>query len=342
MQTYNVLTSRYPLPEQVIAWLQEPQPTHWHRAFEVQKEHNPVYARWLDLLRPPEPKAPTLPWAYPHLPISAFKHHQVLLDGLQPRLVFRSSGTTGRHSRHYVAYPEVYDWSLSEGFRRHWGPASQYVHIALLPGYEQRPDSSLIYMVRRLMQQAGQNPTEWFVGLRPELLPEKLEEARRQAKPIILWSVPYALLDLVRRRIYLGPDVTIIETGGMKGRGPEWHRAELHAYLHQHLHPQRIESEYGMTELLSQAYTQDGIRFAPPPWMHVWARDLYWPGRRVAYGKQGVLCVADLANFYSCPFIETEDIGIVYEDGTFEVLGRLESCEIRGCNLLYDEFSSAG
>ncbi|NPA33698.1 MAG: acyl transferase [Chlorobi bacterium] len=327
-------------PDYAIRLLENPTLEAWKEVYAVHSKHNNVYHQWLNLVkRQPNPIEIQSVEDIPHLPISAFKHHKIILDGFKEKLVFRSSGTTGLRSKHYVAFPEVYLWSLYHGFKLHFGNPEEYWHIALLPGYEERPDSSLIYMVKRLMEHAGQAASEFFVGLKPEKLIPLLGSLPSNRK-IILWSVPYALLDLVQKNIKLPSDITIIETGGMKGRGPEWSRQQLHEYLQQNLGVKTILSEYGMTELLSQAYTtpEKPFRFKTPPWMKVWTRDLYVPFKKAPYGKAGVLCIADLANVFSVPFIETEDIGIVYEDGTFEVLGRLEYCEIRGCNLLYEEF----
>ncbi len=326
-------------PDYVIELLENPTLETWKEVYEIHSKYNNVYRQWLNLVkRQPNPSEIQSVEEIPHLPISAFKHHKIILDGFKEKLVFRSSGTTGLRSKHYVAFPEIYDWSLYNGFKLHFGSPEEYRQVALLPGYEERPDSSLIYMVKRLMEHSEQDASKFFVGLKPEKLIPVLESLHSNKK-VILWSVPYALLDLVQKGIKLQPDITIIETGGMKGRGPEWSRQQLHEYLKQNLGVKTILSEYGMTELLSQAYTtpNDPFRFKTPPWMKVWARDLYVPSKKAQYGKAGILCISDLANFFSVPFIETEDIGIVYEDGTFEVLDRLEYCEIRGCNLLYEE-----
>jgi len=327
-------------PEYVIRLLKNATIEVWQKAYELHAKHNPVYNQWLNLTkRQIHPAQLEQIEQVPHLPISAFKHHRIILNAFEEKLIFRSSGTTGLRSKHYVAFPEIYHWSLYHGFKLYFGNPERYWHIALLPGYEERPDSSLIYMVKRLMEHSGQEANKFFVGLKPEKLIPLLGSLPSDRKTI-LWSVPYALLDLVGKEVKLPSNIIIIETGGMKGRGPEWSRQQLHQYLKQNLGVQTILSEYGMTELLSQAYTTPDhpFKFKVPPWMKVWARDLYVPFRQAPYGKAGVLCIADLANFYSMPFIETEDIGIVYEDGTFEILGRLEYCEIRGCNLLYEEF----
>ncbi len=329
-------------PADVIKMLQYPDIETLRKAYKIHAQNNQIYKQWLSLIKKsPKPEHINNVIDIPHLPISAFKHHKVILNNLQAQIIFSSSGTTGLKSKHYVAFPEIYHWSLYHGFKYFFGEPNKYWHVALLPGYEERPDSSLIYMVKQLMEHAGQDTKKFFVGLKPHKLPEILSQLTLDRK-VILWSVPYALLDLVRLNIKLPSDLIIIETGGMKGRGPEWSRQELHAYLKTNLGIKTILSEYGMTELLSQAYTtsENPFRFKAPPWMKVWTRDLYVPWQPAPYGKAGIICITDLANFFSIPFVETEDIGIVYEDGSFEVLGRLEYCEIRGCNLLYEEFNS--
>lgn len=267
----------------------------------------------------------------PFLPISFFKTHRVITH-LAPEIEFFSSGTTGSvRSKHLVADLNLYDQSLLYGFELAFGPVTDYCFYALLPSYHENKSSSLIYMVQKLMDFSG-NPGGFFLGDLQNLA-TTLEKAKTGQQKIMLIGVSYALLDLAD----LSPDlehVTIIETGGMKGRRKEMIKADLHQILKKGLNVKAIGSEYGMTELLSQAWSKgDGI-FTCPPWMKVLTREYNDP-LRLTENHTGGINVIDLANVHSCSFIATQDLGLV-KDNQFQVAGRFDDADLRGCNLLVD------
>lgn len=257
----------------------------------------------------------------PFLPIEFFKTHRVYCGAREPELVFTSSGTGGAgSSKHYVARAAYYELTFRRAFERFYGEASIF---ALLPGY--RPESSLIYMVRGL---GGR----FYLG-DPENL---LHDIKKHRGPKILFGVGHALLELSEN--YPGPlkDAVVMETGGMKGRREELSKEEFHRRLRDAFGVVEVHSEYGMAELSSQAYSSGGGVFVPPPWMRVVARDLNDPFDILAPGSRGGLNIIDLANLSSCAFIQTQDVGKVFVDGSFTVDGRADRSEIRGCNLLID------
>lgn len=269
----------------------------------------------------------------PFLPIELFKRHTVgIFDG-PPEAVFLSSGTTGsERSSHHVADLGIYDRSLTEGFNIFFGNPKEYCILGLLPSYIDRSNASLAYMARKLMELSG-HPDNGFYLDRLTSLSKVLRRNADRGQRTLLIGVTFALLDLAAAHPCALTHCTIIETGGMKGRRREMVREEVHGILGKAFQMEQIGSEYGMTELLSQAWSLGGGIFHTPPWMRVTVRDSHDPLARSARGR-GAINVIDLANINSCPFIATQDIGEVHQDGSFSVLGRMDSAEMRGCNLM--------
>lgn len=303
--------------------------------FRYQSKHNVTFSEFLRRLGKKSEEI-TEPEQIPFLPISLFKSTRIISSESPEKpvlLEFQSSGTTdSARSTHYILDPEIYRESLYRGFYRVFGDPDQYVFLALLPSYQENPRSSLIYMVNELMARSGDPLSGYFSDY--EQLNKRISECRRQNKRIFLWGVTYALLQFAGRyKITGGDDMIILETGGMKGHGKEMIREELHEILLKSFGIKSICSEYGMTELLSQAYCLDGTHFHAPPWMAVNIRDIYDPFQSLPHGQSGAINVIDLANIHSCSFIATDDLGRSDEKG-FEVLGRIDNSDIRGCNLL--------
>jgi len=289
----------------------------------------------------------------PFLPIELFKK-EVILDSISNHeykslisytkpvnpnfdVLFSSSGTTGLNtSKHYVRSLELYEESFQNGFNQFYGDIKDYVLLALLPSYLERDGSSLIYMVQKLMER-GHNLESGFYLDDLEGLRNQMEGLRERKQKTILIGVTYALLDFVEKfPDFWFPELIVMETGGMKGKRKEMVREELHQILNHAFKTSNIHSEYGMTELLSQAYSQGNGRFRCPPWMKVLIRETQDPFSYQEEGKAGGLNVVDLANIHSCSFIATQDLGKVYPDGSFEILGRFDHSDIRGCNLLME------
>jgi len=268
----------------------------------------------------------------PFLPIEFFKTKRILI-GNRAEKVFYSSGTTGNKSQHYVKDISVYKQSFSRGFEKFYGNPSDYVILALLPSYIENGDSSLIFMVSELIA-ASENEYSGFYLYNYEELYKKLLFLKSMEKKVLLFGVTYALLDFGNKFKIEFPDLTIIETGGMKGQMKEITKEELYSNIVKIYGTVHIHSEYGMTELLSQAYSLHANEFHTVPWMKILIRDLNDPLSYLDKGKIGGINVIDLANKYSCPFIETKDIGMVMESNCFQVLGRVDNSDIRGCNLM--------
>jgi hypothetical protein len=271
--------------------------------------------------------------ALPYLPIELFRSHRIISGEFEAEMEFHSSGTTGTTtSRHLIAAPSVYHKSLLMGFEDQYGPASDWSIFALLPSYLEQEHSSLVHMTGELMR-AGDQSAGGFYKYNYEAMMTGLKQPNNRKKLLI--GVSFALWEFAER--YQGADlsdVIIMETGGMKGRRREIVRDELHEILQSAFHTDTIHSEYGMTELLSQAYSSGKGIFRCPHWMKVLVRDPYDPFRISPSGK-GVLNIIDLANVYSCSCLATNDVGVVYPDGSFEVKGRLDGSALRGCNLLF-------
>ena len=301
--------------------------------YAYQFENNPVYRSFCEGLKGLD-YSPTNQADIPHLPISFFKSHRVVSGNRPVERIFESSGTgDSLRSKHYILSEAVYRRSFMEGFTRVYGKASDYVIMALLPSYLERENASLVYMADALIQASG-HPKSGFYLDDLSTLATHLHKLNTEGKQILLFGVSFALLDLAERYPMPLPHTTVIETGGMKGRRREWIRQELHDYLTERFPDVRIHSEYGMTELLSQAYALDKGKFYTPPWMQVRIREIEDPLSRATIGKTGGVNISDLANLYSCSFIATDDLGRKYEDGSFEILGRFDHSDIRGCNLM--------
>jgi hypothetical protein len=301
--------------------------------FALQYGQNTVYREFCDHLKV-VPTSITKPSEIPFLPISFFKSKKIVANSKAPALVFTSSGTTGeKTSKHYVTDAEMYRKSYLKAFVSCYGPISDYCILALLPSYLEREGSSLIYMVTDLIQKSG-HPDSGFYLNDLEGLSAKLERLDAKGIKVLLIGVSFALLDLVEKHRFKLHSTTVMETGGMKGRRKELIREALHDILQKGLGVDRIHSEYGMTELLSQAYSKGNGIFNAPPWMKVLIRDTEDPLNILDWGRTGGINIIDLANINSCSFIATQDLGKCYEDGSFEIMGRFDHSDVRGCNLM--------
>ena len=303
------------------------------RIFNYQFENNSVYRSFCDLLykHPSDVKSIE---EIPFLPIQFFKSHQVISSTESPKITFSSSGTTGSiTSKHIVTDLELYESSFRKAFELFYGDISSYTVLALLPSYLEREGSSLIYMVNDLIQKSN-NPESGFYLNNLADLSEKLTALDASGQKVLLIGVSFALLDLVESEKFNLQNTVIMETGGMKGRRKEVTRKELHQTLTEGFGVDLIHSEYGMTELLSQGYSKGNGIFETPPWMKILIRDTEDPFTILGAEKTGGLNVIDLANINSCSFIATQDLGKVYSDHSFEILGRFDHSDIRGCNLM--------
>lgn len=304
--------------------------------FQYQYLHNVVYRQWADYLQR-SPETVRHISQIPFIPVELFKTHEVVCgnDESLPDLVFESSGTTGSTpSRHYVAKPELYRRSFTEGFHYFYGEPSNWRFLALLPSYLERSGSSLVYMVHDLIVQSKHQQSGFFLDNLSELV-SILQKPCPQ--PTLLIGVSFALLDLAEKHPIHLQNTVVMETGGMKGRRRELTRQELHNTLCAAFAVSEIQSEYGMTELLSQAYAKNNGQFNTPPWMRLLLRDTNDPLSAVPLGKTGGINVIDLANLYSCSFIATSDLGRALVDGSVEILGRFDYSEARGCNLMVSD-----
>lgn len=303
--------------------------------FRIQAENNPVFKLYLKNLGDK--------YIYPHeiadipfLPAAFFKSHKIMTGNRKEEMIFQSSGTTGRSaSLHYITDLTLYEKSFLSAFRLFYGNPDDYIIYALLPSYTETENSSLVYMVSHLIRTSGNNTGGFYKDDHKRLL-DDIEKGRKLNKSLLLIGVSYALLDFAES---CHPDlsgVIVMETGGMKGRKEEIVRMDLHFRLKEKSGVDQIHSEYGMTELLSQAYSYGNGVFRCPPWMKILIRDPHDPLSVIKEpGKSGGINIIDLANIYSCSFIATDDIGRLHEDGSFEVLGRFDNSDVRGCNLLF-------
>jgi phenylacetate-coenzyme A ligase PaaK-like adenylate-forming protein len=304
------------------------------KVFRFQAASVPVYRDYLSVLKV-NPENIQDVEEIPFLPVEFFKSRQVICQGMEPELVFESSGTTlANPSRHYVARASLYRNSFLRGFSSFYGEPEKRCILALLPSYLERSGSSLVYMMDHLTG-LSEHPDSGFYLDNLEDLSSILKKRNVDGYPTLLMGVSFALLDLAERYpVKLGNSITVMETGGMKGRRQELIRDELHEILTRAFGISSIHSEYGMTELMSQAYSSGRGIFFCPPWMDVLVRDPNDPLSLLGEEQSGGLNVIDLANLYSCAFIATGDLGKRHPDGSFEVLGRFDQSDIRGCNLL--------
>ncbi|WP_445383841.1 LuxE/PaaK family acyltransferase [Robiginitalea sp. IMCC43444] len=303
------------------------------KTFQNQYEHLEPYREFCDYLgrKPSNTKSIE---NIPFLPIEFFKTHSIIQNGLCSETVFTSSGTTGsKLSRHPVADLQLYRESFLKAFELFYGPVQNFCILALLPSYQERPGSSLIYMVSELIRRSG-HPQSGFVTADLKTFSRELQEIDDQGCPVLLIGVSFALLDLAQNHPLSLQNTIAMETGGMKGRRKEMVREELHKILCRGLGLPGIHSEYGMTELLSQAYSKGNGLFQSPPWMRVLLRDTEDPLSFLELERTGGINIIDLANQHSCSFLATQDLGRLKTNGQFEVLGRFDHSDIRGCNLM--------
>ncbi|WP_282636964.1 acyl transferase [Sphingobacterium thalpophilum] len=306
---------------------------HCLETYEFQLQHCQVYRNYVSLLRK-ETNKPQHYTEIPFMPIEFFKTQQVLATGMQSQVVFSSSGTTGTvTSKHFVADVKLYERTFRTIFEDFYGPLTDIAVLALLPSYLERSGSSLIYMVDDLMKQSRQPESNYFLYNHQELY-DTLLQLKNKGTKTILFGVTYALLDFIEKYTLHFPELIIMETGGMKGKRKEMIKQEIHHLLGEAFGVRGIHSEYGMTELLSQGYSYGNGIFHLPKWMKILIRDTNDPLSLLASDKTGGINVIDLANRFSCSFIATQDLGKKYPDGSFEILGRFDQSDIRGCNLL--------
>ncbi|MBF00186.1 acyl transferase [Flavobacterium coralii] len=303
------------------------------KVFRQQFDNNSVYSEFCLLLKKDKQNVKSVQ-DIPFLPIQFFKSHAVLSSEEPVQTTFTSSGTTGMvTSSHHVTDLSLYEQSFRQAFSQFYGNIEDYAILALLPSYLEREGSSLIYMVRDLIEGSCNPHSGFYLNNYNELI-KKLIELDASGQNVLLIGVTYALLDLIEMQQFSLKNTIIMETGGMKGKRREIIREELHKLLCSGFGVSEIHSEYGMTELLSQAYSLGNGIFECPPWMDVLIRDTEDALTYIDYGKTGGINVIDLANLNSCAFIATQDLGKKYPNQSFEVLGRFDNSDIRGCNLM--------
>ena len=303
------------------------------KVFRFQYENNSVYRDFCDFLKVEKSSVKSLQ-QIPFLPIQFFKSHEVVSSTNTVQETFTSSGTTGMiTSKHLVTDVTLYEQSYQNAFSEFYGNIEDYAVLALLPSYLERKGSSLIYMVNDLIQLSNNSNSGFYLHNYDELT-SKLIELDSEGQNVLLIGVTYALLDLIEKQNFQLQNTIVMETGGMKGKRKEIIREELHEILCQGFGVSNIHSEYGMTELLSQAYSLGNGIFECPNWMQILIRDTEDALSYVSIGKTGGINVIDLANINSCSFIATQDLGKKYPNNSFEVLGRFDNSDIRGCNLM--------
>lgn len=301
--------------------------------FKHQFQTNRVYRSFCDLINV-HPSDVQKVSDIPFLPIQFFKSRKVLASREEVQEIFTSSGTTGsRTSKHFVTDIKLYKESYRKGFHHFYGNIEAYTVLALLPNYLERKGSSLVYMVEDFIARSKHVESGFYLDNLEELT-KMLIKLDKSGQKTLLIGVSFALLDLIKKQQFNLKNTIVMETGGMKGRRKELVREELHAILQEGFGVNEIHSEYGMTELLSQGYSQGKGIFKTPPWMRVLTRDTEDALSIQSPGKNGGMNVIDLANYNSCSFIATQDLGKVHQDGTFEIIGRFDSSDIRGCNLM--------
>ncbi len=309
--------------------------------FRWQAQTNPVYQKFLSILNVKASQVFDIAHI-PHLPVELFKYHLIISknDGedakSETKLIFKSSGTTlDSPSTHIVFHPAIYRDAILKGFQNVYGNPKDYCFQALLPSYLEQQHSSLVYMVNFLMEQS-QHPLNHFYLYNLDELSSNLTSLEKAKQPTILIGVSYALLDFAAQFSIPLKHTIVMETGGMKGRRKEMIKEELHQYLKTGFQVNSIHSEYGMTELLSQSYSTGNGLFTCSPTQKIMIKDVYDPFALCKNGQSGRINVIDLANIHSCAFLQTADLGKQYDNGTFEVLGRIDNSDIRGCNLMVD------
>ncbi|MBL7931590.1 MAG: acyl transferase [Bacteroidia bacterium] len=308
------------------------------RAFHYQYDHDNVYKIWVDLLKVDVSNIKTIE-QIPFLPIEFFKTLNVVSNPITSKTIrFTSSSTTSQvPASHYVNDIKLYEDSFSLGFERFYGKVSDYCILALLPNYLQRKGSSLVYMCQKLIKDSGHPLSGFFLDNIPELL-SIIRQLNEMGQKTLLIGVSYALMDLCDYGLKLNDNFIVMETGGMKGTRKEMMKEELHAFLKEGLGTSKIHSEYGMTELLSQAYSRGDGLFEAPPWMRFLIREVEDPLKIRKDQKTGGINVIDLANINSCCFIATKDLGRLTPDNKLQLMGRYDNSDVRGCNLMLGEF----
>lgn len=300
--------------------------------FKFQYNQNRTYRSFCNHLKIKVEQVDTVK-KIPFLPIQLFKYHTILADGMQAKCSFKSSGTSGQeHSWHHVAKINLYRESFTKAFESYFGNPENFAILALLPSYQEQGNSSLVFMVQELIAMSKHPQSGFYLNQTEELI-TTLKQLEAAKQPTILFGVSYALLDLIEKHDLSCQYTKIVETGGMKGRRKELVKTELHQKLRSGFGTDQIYSEYGMTELLSQAYANSPQTFLTPPWMKVLIRDTE-DALRIINNRSGGINIIDLANLYSCAFIATQDLGKLNKDGSFEILGRFDESDIRGCNLM--------
>lgn len=301
--------------------------------FHIQAEKCAVYQSYLKNLKINPQKIKTLS-QIPFLPIEFFKTHEIKTSRFNEEIVFYSSGTTSiNRSKHFIKNLNLYNNSFIKAFELFYANIKNYCILALLPSYLEQKGSSLVFMVNNLIKESY-HPDSGFFLYNYQKLADKLIILERQKQKTLLIGVSFALLEFVEKFNLNLKHTIIMETGGMKGRRKEIIRDDLHTYLCDKLGVENIHSEYGMTELLSQAYSPGKGIFKSPPWMKILIRAVYDPFKMLPDNKSGGINIIDLANIYSCSFIETKDLGKTFTDNTFTISGRYDNSDIRGCNLM--------
>ncbi len=301
--------------------------------FRFQAKFNPLYAEYLRLLNVNIAEIDSI-FDIPSLPIQFFKSHQIKTGDWSDKMTFTSSGTSGNTtSRHFVKEPEFYLKNCRLNWEENYGKVEDYCILALLPAYLEREGSSLILMAEDFIEKSKYEQSGFFLYDTEKLL-KTIKECQEKGIPTVLLGVTFALLDLAEKETVDLSNIIVMETGGMKGRRKEITRKEMHQFLCKSLNIKEVHSEYGMTELFSQGYSKGAGIFEPSSTLRIYTREVTDPFTRQKHGKTGVINLIDLANYNTCSFIATDDLGKTYEDGTFEILGRLDASDIRGCNLL--------
>lgn len=327
-EIHHYLCHMHPLEERIRTFYGSDFEALALEVFHYQYEHVGAYGEYCDYSGRTNPN--TLE-EIPFLPIRFFKSHEIISSELKAEVVFKSSGTGGERSSHLIGSTDLYCDTFRKIYRNQMGDPKDQVILALLPNYLEQGESSLVYMVDHLIQDTQSDLSGFFLNEYDALI-DRYQKAVASGKKVVIFGVSYALLDLAERHPDLS-EATIIETGGMKGRRKEMTKAELHQELKLGLNCDHISSEYGMTELLSQGYSQKDGLFVPGSTMKILIREVNDPFHFLPNGKTGGINIIDLANLYSCSFIETQDLGKLHENG-FEIMGRFDHSDLRGCNLL--------
>ena len=301
------------------------------KIYELQMDNNPIYSAYSQIILKGE--IPKKLEEIPFLPIEFFKTEQIICVTQKIEELFLSSGTTGNQSKHLVSDLSIYENSFRNTFQLFYGDITDYCILSLLPNYREREGSSLIYMVDDLIKRSKHPKSGFYLNNYKEVS-ETILELEKNGQKTLLIGVSYALLDMAKDYPMKLENTIIMETGGTKGKRKELLKEELHKLLKEAFSLDSIHSEYGMTELLSQSYSEGDNIFKTPPWKKVLIRDVNDPLTILGKNRSGGINIIDLANIYSCPFIATQDLGRLHEDESFSVLGRFDNSDVRGCNLL--------